>query len=115
MNVVFLSNFENKAGTNRPQMAIVNVNELTYNPETAIEVLKYVEICEIMPTILRGVLIPSVANINMYNNILGLFFIKKRRLEMLFFNNKSMILCFGYKHGSVFTNYFFGFLYNEFI
>ena len=84
MNVVFLSNLENKAGTNRPHIAIVNVNELTYNPEIAIEVLKYVEICDIMPTILRGVLIPSVANIRMYNNILGLFFIKKEDRNVIF-------------------------------
>ena len=39
---VFLrSYFENITGTNNPETAIVNVNELTYNPETAIEVLKY--------------------------------------------------------------------------
>jgi hypothetical protein len=64
-NVVFLSNFEKNIGINNPQTAIVNVNELTYKPETAIDVLNCVEICEIMPTILNGVLIPRVANIKM--------------------------------------------------
>ena len=29
MNVLFLSNLENKTGMNNPQIAIVNVNELT--------------------------------------------------------------------------------------
>ena len=83
-NVVFLSNLENNAGMNNPQIAIVNVNELTYNPEMAIEVLKNVEICEIMPTILSGVLIPSVDNTNMYNKILELFFIKKEDKKCYF-------------------------------
>ena len=64
-NVVFLSNFEKNIGINNPQTAIVNVNELTYKPETAIDVLNWCEICEIMPTILNGVLIPRVANIKM--------------------------------------------------
>ena len=62
-NVVFRSYLENKIGMNSPQTAIVNVNELTYSPETAIVVLKWVDICEIIPTILNGVLIPSEANV----------------------------------------------------
>lgn len=40
--VFFLLNFENRLGTNNPQTAIVNVNELTYNPDTAMFVEKYV-------------------------------------------------------------------------
>ena len=39
-NVVFLSNLEKRIGMNNPQMAIVKVNELTYNPENAMDVLK---------------------------------------------------------------------------
>ncbi|MBP5785329.1 MAG: hypothetical protein J6W16_07085, partial [Methanobrevibacter sp.] len=59
----FRSNFENKSGINRPDMAIVNVNELTYNPEIAMDVLKYSEICEIIPIMLKGVLMPNVDSI----------------------------------------------------
>ena len=44
MNVLFLSYPEKIIGMNNPQTAIVNVNELTYNPEIAIEVLKYCDI-----------------------------------------------------------------------
>lgn len=73
--VVFLSNFENKTGTKRPVTAIVNVNELTYKPDIAIEVLKYSDICEIIPIILKGVFIPNVDNIKIYKSIFGLFFI----------------------------------------
>ena len=43
-NVFFRSNFEKSNGINRPVIAIVNVNELTYNPEIAIVVLKYSDI-----------------------------------------------------------------------
>ena len=63
-NVFFLSIFENRSGMNNPEIAIVKVNELTYKPEIAIEVLKYSDICEIIPIILKGVLIPKVDNIN---------------------------------------------------
>ena len=82
--VVFLSNLEKRIGINNPHIAIVNVNELTYNPETEIEVLKCVEICEIIPTILNGVLIPSVANTKIYSKSLGLFFMKKRNEKCYF-------------------------------
>ena len=75
MNVLFLSNPENKTGMNNPHIAIVNVNELTYSPEIAIDVLKYLAICEMIPTILNGVFIPSVEIIRMYKSILGLVFI----------------------------------------
>ncbi len=40
MKVLLLSYFENKIGVNNPQIAIVNVKELTYSPEMAIDVLK---------------------------------------------------------------------------
>ena len=46
---------------NKPQTDIVNVNELTYKPEIAIDVLKYIKIRYIIPTILKRVLIPIVA------------------------------------------------------
>ena len=62
-NVVFLSNLENNSGMNRPVTAIVNVNELTYNPEIAIVVWKYSDICEIIPIMLKGVLMPNVDSI----------------------------------------------------
>ena len=62
-SVVFRSNFENRSGINRPDMAIVNVKELTYNPEIAMDVLKYSEICEIIPIMLKGVLMPNVDSI----------------------------------------------------
>ena len=75
MKVLFLSNLENKTGMNNPQIAIVKVNELTYSPEIAIVVLKYSAICEMIPTMLNGVFIPSVEIIKMYKSILGLVFI----------------------------------------
>ena len=59
-NVFFLSNLEKTTGINNPKIAIVNVNELTYNPVIAIVVLKYSEICDMIPTMLNGVLIASV-------------------------------------------------------
>ena len=74
-NVVFLLNFENKTGIKSPVSAMVNVNELTYKPDIAIEVPKYCEISEIIPIILKGVFIPKVDNIKMYRSIFGLFFI----------------------------------------
>ena len=90
MNVLFLSYFENKTGTNNPQIAIVKVNELTYNPEIAIDVLKYSAICEMISTMLNGVFIPSVEIIRMYKSILELVFIFyfpffKIRLNMILF------------------------------
>jgi hypothetical protein len=72
MNVLLISNFENRIGINKPVTAIVNVKDDTYNPEMAIEVLKYSDICNIMPMMLNGVLMPIVDSINMYNNIFGL-------------------------------------------
>ena len=72
MNVFLISYFEKKIGMNKPVIAIVNVKDDTYNPEMAIEVLKYSEICDIIPMILNGVFIPIVDSIKMYNNILGL-------------------------------------------
>ena len=72
MNVLLISNFENRIGINKPVTAIVNVKDDTYNPEMAIEVLKYSDICNIIPMMLNGVLIPIVDSINMYNNIFGL-------------------------------------------
>lgn len=72
MNVLLISNFENRIGINKPVTAIVNVKDDTYNPEMAMEVLKYSEICNIMPMMLNGVLMPIVDSINMYNNIFGL-------------------------------------------
>lgn len=75
MKVLFLSYFENKTGMNNPQIAIVKVNELTYSPEIAIVVLKYSAICEMIPTMLNGVFIPSVEIIRIYRSILGLVFI----------------------------------------
>jgi len=74
-NVLFRSNFENRIGMNSPVIAIVNVNELTYNPETAIDVLKYSEICEMIPIMLNGVLMPNVDSIKMYRRIFELYFI----------------------------------------
>lgn len=65
MKVFFLSYFEKRIGMNNPVMAIVNVNELTYNPEIAMDVLKYSEICDIIPIMLNGVFIPIVDNIKM--------------------------------------------------
>ena len=72
MNVLLISNFENRIGINKPVTAIVNVKDDTYNPEMAMEVLKYSEIYNIMPMMLNGVLMPIVDSINMYNNIFGL-------------------------------------------
>ena len=72
MNVLLISNLENRIGINKPVTAIVNVKDDTYNPEMAIEVLKYSDICNIMPMMLNGVLMPIVDSINMYNNIFGL-------------------------------------------
>ena len=74
-NVFFLSYFENKMGMNNPLTAIVNVNELTYNPEIEIDVLKYPDICEMIPIILKGVFIPKVDNIKIYKSNFGLYFI----------------------------------------
>lgn len=59
MKVVFRSKRENNDGVISPKIAIVNVNELTYKPDRAMVVLKYCEICDIIPIILNGVLIPS--------------------------------------------------------
>jgi hypothetical protein len=72
MNVLLISNLENRIGINKPVTAIVNVKDDTYNPEMAIEVLKYSDICNIIPMMLNGVLMPIVDSINMYNNIFGL-------------------------------------------
>lgn len=65
MKVFFLSYFEKRIGMNNPVMAIVNVNELTYNPEIDMDVLKYSEICDIIPIMHNGVFIPIVDNIKM--------------------------------------------------
>lgn len=65
MNVVFRSYFEKIIGINRPETAIVKVNELTYNPDIAIDVLKYSEIWEIIPMMLNGVFMPIVDSIKM--------------------------------------------------
>ena len=59
MNVLLLSNLENRTGMNNPQIAILNVYEITYSPDMAIDVLKYFAICAMIPTMLSGVLIPS--------------------------------------------------------
>ena len=40
INVFLRSYLENNIGMNNPEIAIVNVNELAYNPEIAIVVLK---------------------------------------------------------------------------
>ena len=64
-NVVFRSYFEKRIGINRPETAIVKVNELTYNPDIAIDVLKYSEIWEIIPMMLNGVFMPIVDSIKM--------------------------------------------------
>lgn len=72
MNVLLISNFENRIGINKPVTAIVNVKDDTYNPEMAMEVLKYSDICNIIPIMLNGVLMPIVDSIKMYNNIFGL-------------------------------------------
>ena len=74
-NVLFLSYFEKNIGINNPKIAIVNVNELTYNPDIAIVVLKYCEITEIIPTILKGVLIPRAEIVNIYKSSFGFFII----------------------------------------
>ena len=63
-NVVFLSNLEKIIGVNNPQIAMVNVNELTYNPEIAMDVLKNCEISEIIPMMLNGVLMPKDESIS---------------------------------------------------
>ena len=65
MNVFLISYFEKKIGINNPVMAIVNVKDDTYNPEIAMEVLKYSDICDIIPIMLNGVLIAIVDNIKM--------------------------------------------------
>ena len=75
VNVTFLSNLENNIGTKSPQTAMVKVNELTYSPETAIEVEKYSEICEMIPTMLSGVLMAKVDIISMYRSIFGFLLI----------------------------------------
>ena len=75
MNVFLISYFENRIGINNPVMAIVNVKEDTYNPEIAIDILKYSDICDIIPIMLNGVLIAIVDNIKMYSNTFGLYFI----------------------------------------
>ena len=72
MNVFLISYFEKKIGINNPVMAIVNVKDDTYNPEIAMEVLKYSDICDIIPIMLNGVLIAIVDNIKMQSNIFGL-------------------------------------------
>ena len=72
MNVFLISNFEKKIGINNPVIAIVNVKDETYNPEIAMEILKYSDICDIIPMILNGVLMAIVDNIKMYSNIFGL-------------------------------------------
>ena len=41
----------------------------------AIDVLKYSAICDMIPTMLNGVFIPSVEIIRIYKSILGLVFI----------------------------------------
>ena len=64
-NIFLISYFEKKIGINKPVMAIVNVKDDTYNPEIAMEVLKYSDICDIMPMMLNGVLIAIVDNIKM--------------------------------------------------
>ena len=64
INVVFLSNLEKIIGVNNPKIAMVNVNELTYNPEIAMDVLKNCEISEIIPMILNGVLMPKDESIS---------------------------------------------------
>ena len=63
-NVVFLSNFENSIGVKSPKIAIAKVNELTYNPESAMDVLKNWEISEIIPIMLNGVLMPKDESIS---------------------------------------------------
>lgn len=63
MNVFLISNLENRIGINNPVMAIVNVKDDTYNPEIAMEVLKYCDICDMMPMILNGVFMPIVDSI----------------------------------------------------
>ena len=75
MKVFFLSYFEKNTGTNNPQIAIVKVYELTYKPDTAIEVVKYWEICEIIPMMLKGVFSPIAENIKMYKSSFGFFII----------------------------------------
>ncbi len=65
MNVVFRSYFEKRIGMKRPETAIVKVNELTYNLDIAIDVLKYLEIWEIIPMMLNGVFMPIVDSIKM--------------------------------------------------
>ena len=77
MNVLLISCFEKNIGMNKPVMAIVNVKDDTYNPEIAMEVLKYSDICDIIPIMLNGVLMAIVDSIKMYNNIFGLKFIIK--------------------------------------
>ena len=72
MNVFLISYFEKKIGINNPVMAIVNVKDDTYNPEIAMEVLKYSDICDIIPMMLNGVLIAIVDSIKMYSNTFGL-------------------------------------------
>ena len=73
MKVFLRSYFENSTGMNRPAIAIVNVNELTYNPEIAIVVLKYWEIWLIIPIMLNGVFIASAEIINMYKRSFEFF------------------------------------------
>jgi hypothetical protein len=72
MNVLLISNLENRTGMNSPVTAIVNVNDDTYNPEMAMEVLKYSDICDMIPIMLKGVFMPIVESISMYSNIFGL-------------------------------------------
>ena len=87
MNVLLISNLEKRTGMNKPVMAIVKVKEDTYNPEIAMEVLKYSEICNIIPIMLNGVFMPIVDSINMYNKIFGLRFI----VYIPKFNNNSYV------------------------
>ena len=72
MNVLLISNLENRTGMKSPVTAIVNVKDETYNPEMAMDVAKCSDICDIMPIMLNGVLMPIVDNINMYNSTFGL-------------------------------------------
>ena len=73
-NVFFRSYLEKKSGMNRPEIAIVKVNELTYSPEIAMDALKYSDIVDIIPIILNGVLIPKVDSIKIYRSVFGLLF-----------------------------------------
>lgn len=58
----------------------------------AIDVLKYSAICEMIPTMLNGVFIPSVEIISIYRSIFGLVFIFF--LFSFYFKNKFGVLLF---------------------